>query len=502
MTSMEAQPLNVLVVSSEAIPYAKTGGLADVAGSLTRELARLGHSLRLVIPRYGAIDGPAHGFKEWKSLTVPTAIGPMRATIEQAKLPDAGVSVLAVRCDPYFGRAGLYQQDGRDYPDNLERFALFCRAVMELIPLLKKETGWTPDVLHAHDWQAALCTVYPRTLYAGHAAMKTMGTLLTIHNIGYQGMFPAADFWKTGLSLDLFTPKGLEYHGSVNLLKGGLVFADLLTTVSPTYSQEIQTAALGFGLEGVLQERRDRLVGVVNGIDADQWNPATDPYLPSRFSASDLSGKRACKAALQQELKLPVRDVPVLGIVSRLAEQKGLDLVAEILPELATLDVQIALLGAGEPALEGLFRLLHAQYPEKLGLRIGFDEGLAHRIEAGSDLFLMPSRYEPCGLTQLVSLRYGAVPIVRRTGGLADTIVPYRPQTIKEGRATGFMFGEPAGDALLSTILLALRVHADQKEWTSLVRAGMSADVSWARSARSYADLYHRVVALRAGPGR
>jgi starch synthase len=497
---MEAHPLNVLVVSSEAIPYAKTGGLADVVGSLTRELARLGHSLRLVIPRYSTIDGVAHGFKEWKSLIVPTAIGPMRATIEQAMLPDSGVPVLAVRCDPYFARAGLYQQDGSDYPDNLERFAFFCRTVMELIPVLQRETGWVPDVLHAHDWQAALCTVYPRTLYAGHVAIKRMGTLFTIHNIGYQGLFPAADFWKTGLGLDLFAPTALEFHGSLNLLKGGLVFADLLTTVSPTYSQEIQTSSLGFGLEGVLRERRDRLVGVVNGIDVDLWNPAADPYLPSRYSASDLSGKQACKAALQQELKLPVRNVPLLGIVSRLAAQKGLDLVAEIMPELVTLDVQVALLGTGEPALEGLFRLLHAQYPEKLGLRIGFDEGLAHRIEAGSDLFLMPSRYEPCGLTQLVSLRYGAVPIVRRTGGLADTIVPYRPRTIREGRATGFMFGEPAGDALLSTILLALRVYADQKEWTSLVRAGMSTDVSWARSARSYADLYRRVGKLRAGP--
>jgi starch synthase len=494
-------PLNILVVSSEAIPYAKTGGLADVAGSLTRELARLGHSLRLVIPRYGSIDGAAHGFKEWRSLVVPTAIGPMRAAIEQAALPDSNVPVLAVRCDPYFGRAGLYQQDGKDYPDNLERFAFFCRTVMELVPLLEREHGWAPDVLHAHDWQAALAAVYPRTLYAGHAAVSRMGTLFTIHNIGYQGIFPASEFWKTGLGIDLFTPTKLEYHGSLNLLKGGLVYSDLLTTVSPTYSQEIQTPVLGFGLEGVLRERRDRLVGVVNGIDVDQWGPATDPYLPARYSASDLSGKRACKAALQQELKLPVRNVPLLGIVSRLAAQKGLDLVAEVLPELMMLDVQVVLLGTGEPALEGLFRLLQSQYPEKLGLSLGFDEGLAHRIEAGSDMFLMPSRYEPCGLTQLVSLRYGSVPIVRRTGGLADTIVPYRPKTILEGKATGFAFGESTADALLTTILLALRVYEDPKEWTALMQAGMHTDVSWSRSARSYADLYHRVVALQAESG-
>ena len=497
---MEVKPLNVLVVSSEAVPYAKTGGLADVAGALTRELARVGHSVRLVIPRYGTIDGSAHGFKKWTDLLVPIALGSIRATVEQGILPDSKVPVLAVRHDPYFGRAGLYQEGGTDYPDNLERFAFFCRAVMELIPVLERETGWAPDILHGHDWQTGLCMVYPRTLYAADRLVGRLGTLFTIHNIGYQGLFPATDYWKTGLGLDLFAPTALEFYGSLNLLKGGLVFADLLTTVSPTYSREIQTGALGFGLEGVLRERKNRLVGVVNGIDVDLWNPATDSHLPNRYSLSDLSGKRACKAALQKELKLPVRDVPVLGIVSRLAAQKGLDLVADILPELVTLDVQIALLGTGEPSLEGLFRLLHTQHPDKVGLHIGFDEGLAHRIEAGSDMFLMPSRYEPCGLTQLVSLRYGSIPVVRRTGGLADTVVPFRPLTVREGRATGFVFGEATGDALLSAILLALRVYDNPKEWASLVHAGMSADVSWAKSARSYADLYHQVLALRADP--
>ncbi|MEK7268709.1 MAG: glycosyltransferase, partial [Nitrospirota bacterium] len=277
----------------------------------------------------------------------------------------------------------------------------------------------------------------------------------------------------------------------------GLVFANFLNTVSPTYSREIQTAQLGFGLDGVLRERRDRLVGIVNGIDVEVWNPATDPNLPGRYSGSDLSGKRACKTGLQRELKLPVRDVPLLAIVSRLTHQKGLDLVAEILPELMELDLQVALLGTGDPSYEALFRSLHVRYPEKIGLRIGFDDGLAHRIEAGGDIFLMPSRYEPCGLNQLYSLRYGTVPIVRRTGGLADTVLPYSPRAVREGRATGFTVNEATPEALLSTVLLALRVYADRTEWNSLIQAGMRTDVSWARSASSYVELYRRVLSGR-----
>lgn len=494
---MDSRPLNILMTSPEAVPFAKTGGLADVAGALPRELVKLGHHVYLVIPRYGTIDGAAQGFKEWRRLTVPTASGPIDAVIEQATLKDCGVQVLAVRHDPFFARTGLYQESGRDYPDNLERFAFFSRAVLELIPALSQETGWTPDLLHAHDWQTALSIVYLRTLYAGQPVFKGIRTLFTIHNIGYQGLFPAADYWKTGLGPELFTLQWLEFYGSLNLLKGGLVFADLLTTVSPTYSREIQTPEFGFGLDGVLRERKDRLAGVVNGIDADLWNPAADPYLPCRYSVPDLAGKKVCKSSLQREMNLPVREVPLLGIVSRLSEQKGHDLVAEALPELMGLDLQMVLLGTGDPSLEAGFRSLQAQFPEKIGLRIGFDEGLAHRIEAGSDLFLMPSRYEPCGLSQLYSLRYGTVPIVRRTGGLADTVLNYSPRAVKEGRATGFLFGEPTKEALLTTVLLALRVYAEREEWRSLIRAGMGTDVSWAKSACAYEELYRRTLDVR-----
>jgi starch synthase len=366
-----------------------------------------------------------------------------------------------------------------------------------LIVALKQETGWAPDLLHAHDWQTALSIVYLRTLYSGQKPCQGIGTIFTIHNIGYQGLFPAADYWKTGLGPDLFTPKWLEFYGQLNVLKGGLVFADYLTTVSPTYAREIRTAAFGFGLEGVIRERQDRMIGIVNGIDVDQWNPATDPYVPARYSAANLAGKMICKGVLQREMSLPVQDVPLIGIVSRITEQKGLDLVADILPDLMRLDVQVVLLGTGDPSLEARFRSLQARTSEKIGLRIGFDEGLAHRIEAGSDLFLMPSRYEPCGLSQLYSLRYGTVPIVRRTGGLADTVTPYSPEAVKEGRATGFLFDEPTKEALLATVLQALRVYRQKEEWASLIRAGMGADVSWAQSARAYVEIYGRVSGTR-----
>lgn len=499
---MSDQPLKILMAATEAVPLAKTGGLADVAGALPRELARQGHDVRLAIPRYGGIDGRACGLEPRMRLTVPGSAGAIEAAVEQGSLPAGGgssavVPVYAVRHDPYFDRKGLYQEQGADYPDNLDRFAFFSRAVLELIEALDKTAGWIPDVLHVHDWQTALCPVYLRTRYAGRPEHDRIASLLTLHNLGFQGVFPATDYAKTGLDRRLFTPKALEFYGSINLLKGGLLFADFLSTVSPTYSQEIQTPELGFGLEGIVRERRDRLVGIVNGIDTNEWNPATDPHLPHRYSAADLSGKRLCKTALQRELKLPGREVPLLVLVSRLTAQKGVDLVADILPELMELDLQVVVLGCGDPIYESRLRSLEARYPEKLAVRIAFDESLAHRIEAAGDLFLMPSRYEPCGLSQLYSLRYGTIPIVRRTGGLADTVVAYAPSALREGRATGFLFGEATSESLLTTVLLALNVYRTPQEWGVLVRAAMAADVSWSRSARAYVDLYRTILRVR-----
>ena len=488
---MVHKPLNILFVSPEAAPFAKTGGLADVAGALPCALAKLGHRVKLVIPRYGVIDGAAHGFKEWLRLEVPSPSGAIPAVIERGVFSEEKVPVLAVRHDPFFARASLYGEGGRDYPDNLERFTFFCRAVMELLPRLAQD-GWTPDLLHAHDWQSALCTVYPRTLYKPVPEANQLGTVFTIHNIGYQGHFPEADYPKTGLGMDLFTPAGLEFYKKLNLMKGGLLFADRLTTVSPTYSREIQTPEFGFGLEGVVRGRADRLVGIVNGIDTDVWDPETDHYLASRYGLAKITGKSVCKMALQQEMHLPVRNVPLLVVVSRLSDQKGLDLVADIVPALMTEELQLVLLGSGDPDLEARFRSLHEQWPQKFGLRIGFDDGLAHRIQAGGDLFLMPSRYEPCGLSQLYSLRYGTVPIVRQTGGLADTVAAYGASEM----ATGFAFKEASAGALLSTIRAALAVYAHPKRWAALMQAGMKTDVSWAKSARAYADLYEQVTSI------
>lgn len=499
------QPLNILLVASEAVPFAKTGGLADVAGALPRELARLGHQVSLVMPGYSMIDASQHGLAPWGQLTVPTASGPKEAGVERGVLPDTTVpasrqaQIFAVRHDPYFARKGLYQESGSDYPDNLERFTFFCRAVMQLLLCFQDKTKWVPDVIHAHDWQTALCLAYLKILYLDYMQRHAIGTLFTIHNLGYQGLFPASEYPTTGLPPSLFIPSGLEFYGSCNVLKSGLVYADLLSTVSRTYSREIQTAEFGFGLDGLIRERHDRLVGVVNGIDTDVWNPTTDVHLPVRYSALDLSGKRECKRALQREMKLPVKDVPLLAVVSRLSAQKGLDLVADIVPELMALDVHLVLLGTGDTSAEAQWRSLHARYPYQLGLRIGFDEGLAHRIEAGADAFLMPSRYEPCGLNQLYSLRYGTVPIVRRTGGLADTVVPYTPMTVKQRKATGFMFGDASAEALLNTVLLALRVYKDRTEWRGLMQAGMQTDVSWARSAHAYEGVYGQTLSYVRG---
>jgi len=357
---MPPTPLKILLVASEAVPFAKTGGLADVVGALPQELLRLGHEVQLVIPRYGSIDGAAHGFQEWLRLDVPTALGSITAVVERGHCAGGQVPVLAVRHDPFFARPALYGEAGRDYVDNLDRFAFFCRAVMELLPRLAA-AGWTADLLHAHDWQTALCMVYPRTLYADLPAMHRLGTVFTIHNIGYQGHFHVAEYPKTGLGWGLFTPSALEFYGMLNLLKGGMLFADYLTTVSPTYSREIQTPAFGFGLDGVIKDRADRLVGIVNGIDTELWNPATDRHLPGRYSRADLAGKAVCKSSLQQEMRLPVRDVPLLVVVSRLSDQKGLDLVADVLPDLLAGDVQFVLLGAGDPPIEARFLALQAQ---------------------------------------------------------------------------------------------------------------------------------------------
>lgn len=482
------------------MPFTKTGGLADVAGALPRELARLGHRVCLVLPRYGLIDGAQHGLKKRLPLEVPTFRGPVDASVEETELldptirPESRVRAFLIGYPPYFARPGLYMEGGKDYPDNLDRFAFFSRAVVELTLTLASTAGWEPQILHVHDWQTALSITYRASLYASHPTMQKLRTLFTVHNVAYQGSFPLAEFFKTGLGPELAGPDALGRDGSICLLKGGLLAADFVSTVSPTYSREIQTPEYGHGLDAVLRQRRDRLVGILNGIDTVTWNPATDPHLPAPFTSTDLSGKATCKRAVQAAFGLPRRDVPLLAVVSRLDRQKGIDLVLAALPELVREEAQLVLLGTGDPELESALRSSAQRYPARVGVRIGFDEGLAHRAIAGADLFLMPSRYEPCGLTDLYSMRYGTVPVVRRTGGLADTVLPYSPGSQDRGGATGFQFDEASPEALADSVRLALRIQADADRWHRLVQAGMERDMSWTSSARQYVELYHKIV--------
>ena len=491
---MTQHPLNLLMIASEAVPYAKTGGLADVAGALPLEMAKLGHDVILLLPRYRCLNESGRSFRSVCQLRVSTPQGLVDTLIEENILPvgqgDCRVRVWTIRNDAFFDRPGLYQDGGIDYSDNLDRFSFFCRATIEVMAHLRTACRWSTHILHLHDWQTALCTVYLNTVDQDRPEVQGARTVLTVHNVGYQGLFPGEQFEKTGLPPSLFTPVGLEYYGLVNLLKGGIVFADYVTTVSPTYAREILTPEFGFGLEGVLRNRADRLLGILNGIDIDRWNPETDSYLQATYSVIDRSGKLVCKQALQREFHLPETSVPLLGVIARLTSQKGLDLVATIIPQLMAMDLQLVILGTGEPELEAKFKMLQARYPHRMGLRVGFDEGLAHRIEGGADVFVMPSRYEPCGLSQLYSLRYGTVPVVRKIGGLADTVLPLTAQARTAGRATGFHVEEDTADALLAVLRRAVAVYQDRSMWDQLVEAGMHTDVSWARSANAYDRLF------------
>jgi starch synthase len=485
--------MRILLASSEVAPFAKTGGLADVAGALPKALHALGHDVRVVLPKYRAVDAARHGLR----LVLPKLAVPIAWTVEDAAVWQGfidDVPVYFVQHDEFYDREGLYQIAGRDHPDNDVRFAFFSRAIIELSQAL----DIVPDVYHCNDWQTGLVPTYLRTVLRDAPTLQGTGVLFTVHNLGYQGLFRPAALAAANLGADLFTPFGLEFFGKVNFLKAGLVWSDLITTVSRKYSQEIQTEEFGCGLEGVLRARRTDVHGILNGIDYAEWHPAKDRYLPATYSADHLDGKAACKEDLQQRMGLPVRaDVPLLGVISRLAAQKGIDLIAEALDDLFALDTQLVLLGTGEPALHEAFQAARAKHPERLGLTLGFDVALSHMIEAGADIFLMPSRYEPCGLNQMYSLAYGTVPVVRATGGLDDTIEPVDPDT---GRGTGFKFADASAEALLRTVRGAVALYRQPERWRRLMRNGMRADFSWERSARAYDERYREIARRRAAP--
>jgi starch synthase len=489
--------MKVLIASSEAVPFAKTGGLGDVCGALPGQLAKLGIDTTLIMPAYRHVFEVGVPVEPTGlNFTVPIGQRSVAGTLYHATLPGTKVPVYFVSGGDYFDRPDLYQQDGKDFVDNCERFVFFCRGVIEAIRLLDLQ----PDILHCNDWQTGLLPAYLKAEYQGVPGYEQIRTLFTIHNLAYQGTFWHWDMLLTGLDWRYFNWQQMEFFGNLNLLKTGLVFADRLSTVSPSYAQEIQSAPLGCGLEGVLQQRSGVLTGIINGVDYGQWNPATDSHLTQNYTAENVAlGKAACKAALQAELGLPANpNVPLLAFVGRLSDQKGIDLLAAVMKELlVSHDAQWVMLGTGDPQFHDLFTNLAERNPQKFALRLQFSNALAHKIEAAADIFLMPSRYEPCGLNQLYSLKYGTVPVVRATGGLADTIVDTTDATLADGTATGFSFADYSGLALRQAVLRALDMQQNRpKDWAQLVQHGMAQDWSWGHSAREYVNLYRKTVAV------
>jgi len=459
--------MKIAICASEVVPFAKTGGLADVGGALPLALEKLGEEVLIVMP----------GYKKVHDLKTP-AIKTLKEGISYSQI-GKGIKVYFIDNEQYFNRAELYGDKAGDYKDNLDRFAYYSHRTLELL----KELKFKADIIHCHDWQSALIPVYLKTLYAGDDFYKNTRTIFTIHNIGYQGLFAKEEFPKLGLDWDVFTMDKLEYYDKVNVLKGGIIFSDMVNTVSDTYSKEIQTKEFGFGMEGILNQRKSSLFGIINGLDYSIWDPAADRNLVKSFSLKDMEGKAENKEALQKMCKLPVKqNVPLFGIVSRLAQQKGFDILAEGIDTICKMDLQMVILGTGDLKYHQIMESMVKKYPKVISLNLKFDDVLAHRIYAGSDIFLMPSKYEPCGLGQMISLKYGTVPLVFKTGGLADTV----------NSKNGFVFDKYSKDELINTVKKAVKAFKAKKTWQELVSAGMKCNFSWNESAKKYVQLYER----------
>jgi starch synthase len=477
--------MHIAFAASECVPFSKTGGLADVVGALPRALAAAGHQISVYVPRYRQTK-LKDAETAVRSITVPFDDHYRFCSVVTGG-NHSGIHFYFVDYPPFFDREGLYGTSAGDYPDNAERYSLFSRAVLEASKILG-----VPHVFHCHDWQSALIPVLLRTQYAEDPAFREVGTVFTIHNMGYQGLFSPDILPLLMLPWDLFAMSKMEFFGQVNFLKGALVYSDFITTVSRKYGQEIQTAEFGFGLEGVLRDRAATVAGILNGVDYEEWSPQTDKYTVAKYSPEDLSGKAKCKQDLLATFGISNANLklPVIGIVSRFAAQKGFDLIAQIMDRLAREEMIVVALGNGDKQYEEMFLRLQKQFPQKIAVKVAYDNAVAHKIEAGSDMFLMPSKYEPCGLNQIYSLKYGTVPIVRATGGLDDTIEPWDART---GKGSGFKFSEYSGEALLLTIKEALRAFRDQASWQMLMRNGMNKDFSWNASAKEYIRIYERV---------
>jgi len=458
--------------ASEVVPFAKTGGLADVAGALPLALEELGQEVIITMPLYKSIQNS------------PAKAGKIQKLKEGISYSVIGknIKVYFIENESYFNRDGLYGNKTGDYKDNLDRFSFYCKRTLELL----KEINFRPDIIHVHDWQASLIPVYLRTIYANDGFYKDTKTVLTIHNIGYQGLFPREEFPKLGLDWGLFNMECLEFYGKVNILKAGMVFSDIINTVSPTYSKEIQGKEFGFGLEGVLNKRRDSVFGILNGLDYSIWNPDTDKFIAKNYSLKSLEDKQKNKEDLQRFCKLvPEKDMPLFGIVSRLAEQKGFDILAEAIDEICKMKLQLIILGIGDLKYHLILEKMVKEYPKVISLHLRFDNPLAHKIYAGSDIFLMPSKYEPCGLGQMISLRYGTIPLVFKTGGLADTV----------NEENGFVFGRYNKEDLIKTIKKSVIAFKNRKKWFELMNKAIRSNFSWKESAKKYLELYARAKA-------
>jgi starch synthase len=458
--------MKILLAASEVVPFAKTGGLADVAGALPLALEELGEEIIIAMPGYKAIQSRLRRDKIQK----------LNENISYSTI-GKNIKVYFIENDEYFNRDGLYTDKTGDYKDNLERFSYYCKKTLGLL----KQINFRPDIIHVHDWQAALIPVYLKNIYKNNPFYKNIKTVLTIHNIGYQGLFAKEEFPKLGLDWSLFGIEGLEFFGKINILKGGLEFCDYINTVSPTYSKEIQTKEFGFGLEGVLNKRKYAVFGILNGLDYSIWNPETDKFIAKNFSLNSTDDKYRNKDDLQKFCKLPAKPkIPLLGIVSRLAEQKGFDILADAIDNICKMGLQLVILGTGDLKYHLILQNMVKKYPKVISLHLKFDDPLAHKIYAGSDIFLMPSKYEPCGLGQMISLRYGTIPLIFKTGGLADTV----------NEDNGFVFQRYNNDDLIKTIKGAVEVYKNKNAWGKLMHTAMKCNFSWKESAKKYIGLY------------
>jgi starch synthase len=489
------QKIKILYISSEVEPFAKTGGLADVAGSLPKELQKLSADIRVAMPMYGSISERKFNITEIPDSDFEINLGDeiIKGKLNETsiKVDSKQILVYLLKNDFYYNRSGLYidVNTNSEFTDNAERFIFFSRGILEAL----KKINWKPDIIHCNDWQTGLIPIYLKTIYADDAFYGDIKTIFSIHNLAYQGIFEKYVLNKTGLPWDVFTMEGIEFYDRINFMKAGIVYSDFITTVSPRYAEEIcSSVEYGYGLEGVLSNRKQNLTGILNGADYDVWNPLKDVLIPQNYSGRNLTKKAVNKKALLEKFKMPFREsVPVVGMISRLADQKGFDIIEAAADELMKLDLQMVFLGDGELKYQQFLEQLKEQNPEKVGAYIGFNNELAHLIEAGSDMFLMPSRYEPCGLNQMYSLKYGTVPIVRATGGLDDSIEQYHPQT-KGG--TGFKFIEYDRMNLIDAVKFAVDVYTDKQSWTFVMKNGMKQDFSWKASAKKYINLYKEVL--------